>query len=146
MEYNQRMIIRFLHNEGADIRNIIQILQTLLTQDAYALRTVQFWIGEVCCGRKYLHDENYVRRPPLDDLDMNILAILDKSPFESARSIVETLGVGLIKVLRRLHDSIGFKSFHLHWVPHVLTVGLREKRTEYAQVMLLFLHVAERDG
>jgi hypothetical protein len=49
-------------------------------------------------------------------------------------------------VLPHLHDSIGFKSFHLHWVPHLLTDDLRERRKEHARAMLLFLYVAERDG
>jgi hypothetical protein len=76
-------------------------------------------------------------------LMQKILAILDKSLFESARSIAETLYVGLAIVLRCLYDFIGFRSFHLHWVPHILTVGLREKRIEYAQVILFFLHTAD---
>jgi hypothetical protein len=31
-------------------------------------------------------------------------------------------------------------------VPYVLTVGLREKRMEYAQAMFPFLYAAEPDG
>jgi hypothetical protein len=49
-------------------------------------------------------------------------------------------------VLLYLHDSIGFKLFHLHWIPHLLTDDLREKWKEYARTMLPFLHAAERDG
>jgi hypothetical protein len=49
-------------------------------------------------------------------------------------------------VLRHLHDSIGFKSFHLHWVPHLLTDDLREKWKEHARAMLPFLYAAEHDG
>jgi hypothetical protein len=49
-------------------------------------------------------------------------------------------------VLLHLHNSIGFRSFHLHWVPHLLTHDLREKRNEYAKVILSFLHAAERDS
>jgi hypothetical protein len=48
--------------------------------------------------------------------------------------------------LLHLHDSIGFKSFHLHWVPHLLTYDLGEKRKGHAKAMLPFLHVAERDS
>jgi hypothetical protein len=73
------------------------------------------------------------------------MAILDKSPFESVRSIAETLGVFHSIVLLHLHDSIGFRSFHLHWVPHLLRHDLRETRKEYAKAILLFLHIAERD-
>jgi hypothetical protein len=124
LEYDQRVIIKFLHNEEADTHDIIQRFQTQFAQNAYAFRTVQFWIDEVCRGRQALHDENSMGRPPLDDLDAKILTISDKSLFESTRSIAETLYIGLTTVLRHLHDSIGFRSFHLHWMPHVLTVGL----------------------
>jgi hypothetical protein len=37
MEYNQRVIIRFLHNERADAHDIIQRLQAQFAQGAYAL-------------------------------------------------------------------------------------------------------------
>jgi hypothetical protein len=67
-------------------------------------------------ARRNLH-----RRPPLDDLDSKILEILEKSPFESSHSIAEILLVTLSIVLLHLHASIGFKSFHLCWVPHLLS-------------------------
>jgi hypothetical protein len=51
---------------------------------------------------------------PLDDLDAKIRSILDKSLFKSAHSIVEILRVARPTVLLYLHDSIGFRSFHLY--------------------------------
>jgi hypothetical protein len=48
-------------------------------------------------------------------------------------------------VLQHFHESIGFKSFHLHPVPHLLTAELREKRKEFAKAMFPFLSAAERD-
>jgi hypothetical protein len=74
------------------------------------------------------------------------LAVLDKSPFQSSRSIAEKLAVSHSIVLQHLQESIGFKSFHLHLVPHVLTLELREKRKEFARAMLPFVFAAERDG
>jgi hypothetical protein len=47
--------------------------------------------------------------------------------------------------LNHLHLSIDFKSFHLCWVPHLLTEDLRQNgRTMRA--MLLLLHAAQCDG
>jgi hypothetical protein len=60
-------------------------------------------------------------RHPLDDLDSKLLAILEKSPFESSDSISERLIIAQSTVLRHLHESIEFKSFHLCWVPHLLS-------------------------
>jgi hypothetical protein len=97
-------------------------------------------------GRQDLHDESRTGRPPLDDLDVKNLAIFQKSPFESARSIAESLSVGHATVLRHLHELLEFKSFHLRWVPHLLSDDLSQKRKESANVMLQFLHAAERDG
>jgi hypothetical protein len=93
-----------------------------------------------------MDDEIRSGRPPLDDLEEKILARLDKSPFESAHSISKKLLVAHPTVLLHSHDSIGFKSFHLHWVPHLLTDKSSEKRKEHARAMLPFLHVSECDG
>jgi hypothetical protein len=86
------------------------------------------------------------RTTPLDDLEMKILAILDKSPFEWTDSISERLLVACSIVWKHFHESIGFKSFHLHCVLHLLTDNLRAKQKEHARAMLLFLHAVERDG
>jgi hypothetical protein len=93
MEYDQKMITKFLLKEGADARNIAERLQAQFGENAYKLRTVQFRITEIWLGREDLHDEIYIGRLLLDDLDAKILAILDKSPFESADSISEALRV-----------------------------------------------------
>jgi hypothetical protein len=73
-------------------------------------------------ARQDLRDEIRSGRPPLDDLNSKFLAIVEKSPFESSDSITEGLLVRQSTVLLYLHESIGFKSFHFHWVPHLLSV------------------------
>jgi hypothetical protein len=138
MEYDQRVIIKFLWNHAADTSQIAARLQTQFTEYDCQFPTVQFWITEIRRGRQDLHDEIRSGRPPLDDLDGKILAILGKSLFESADSIFERLLVAYSTVLQYFHESFEFKSFHLHWVPHLLTGDLREKRKEYARAMLLF--------
>jgi hypothetical protein len=145
MEYDQRMIIRFFWNEGIDANQITAKFQTQFCEHAYKLRTVRFWIAEVRFGRQDLHDKICTGRPPLDDLNAKILSILDKSPFELACSIAERLRVDHATVLEHLHISIGFKLFHLRWVPHLLTDDLPQKRKEHASVMFPFLYAAQRD-
>jgi transposase len=91
MEFDQTMIIKFLWNDGADTRKIVARLQTQFTDHFYHLRTVRFWIAEIRRGRQDLHDEIRSGRPPLDDLDSKIVAILEKLPFESSHSMSERL-------------------------------------------------------
>jgi hypothetical protein len=50
MEYDQRVIIRFLSNEGIAADEIITRLQAQFAEHAHKLRTVRFWIGEVRFG------------------------------------------------------------------------------------------------
>jgi hypothetical protein len=57
MEYDQRVIIRFLSNEGISAHEITIILQAQFGEHSSKLRTVQFWVGEVRFGRQDLHDE-----------------------------------------------------------------------------------------
>jgi hypothetical protein len=65
-------------------------------------------------GCQDFHDQIRTGRLLLDDRDAKIVAILDKSLFESARSTAETLGFAHSTVLLHLDDSIGLKSFHVH--------------------------------
>jgi hypothetical protein len=81
MEYDQRMIIQFLWNEGIDANQITARLQAQFGEHAYKFRTVRFWIAEVRLGRQDFHDEIRTGISPLDDLDAKTFAILDKSPF-----------------------------------------------------------------
>jgi hypothetical protein len=146
MEYDQRVIIRFLSNERIAADETTTRLRAQFAEHAYKLRTVRFWIGEVRFGRQNLHDEIRTGRLPLDDVDANILAFLNKFPFESARSISERLRISHVTVLNYLYLSIVFKSFHLLWVRHLLTEDLRQKWKDDARAMLPLLHAAQRDG
>jgi hypothetical protein len=84
MEYDQRMIVKFLLNEGADARDIADRLQAQFGEHGYKLWTVQFWIAEVQLDCQDLHDEIRTGIPPLNDLDAKTLVILDKSRRENS--------------------------------------------------------------
>jgi hypothetical protein len=82
MEYDQRVIIKFLWNKGVDASQNAARLQKQFAEHAYQFQTIQFWITEIRRGRHDLNDEIRSRRPLLDDLDSKILAILNKSLFK----------------------------------------------------------------
>jgi hypothetical protein len=48
--YDQRVIVRFLSNDGIVADEIITRFQAQFGEHAYKLRTVRFWIGEVRFG------------------------------------------------------------------------------------------------
>jgi hypothetical protein len=114
MEYDKRVIIKFLSNKGVNAPEIADRLQAQFGEHGYKSRTSQFWIREVRPGRQDLYHQIHIGRRPLFDLDAKSLAIRDKSAFELARSIAETLRIADLIVLLSLHDSIGFGSLHLH--------------------------------
>jgi hypothetical protein len=126
----------------SDLRHSLLSMRTNL--ELFDSGLVRF--GSVRFGRQDLHEEIGTGRPPFDDVNAKILAILNKSPFESARSIAERLRASHATVLNHLHLSIGFKSFHLRWVPHLLTEDLCQKRKDDARAMLPLLHAVQRDG
>jgi hypothetical protein len=50
MEYDKRLIIKFLWKEAADARDIADRLHAQFSQHTYQFRTVQFWITEIRRG------------------------------------------------------------------------------------------------
>jgi hypothetical protein len=119
MDYDHRVIIKSLWNDAAEARQIGARLQEQFAEHSFEPRIVQFWIAEIRGVCQDLDNEICSERPRLDDRDSKILAILDKSLFESPHSIAERLAFVQSTVLRYLHESLGFKSFHLRWAPHL---------------------------
>jgi hypothetical protein len=71
--------------------------------------------------------------------------LLDENYFVSARSIAETLQVPDSTVLEHLYKDLGFQSFHLRWVLHLLTPELKEQRRTYATEITVLLLSAQKD-
>jgi hypothetical protein len=145
MEYEQRVIIKILFNEGADARQIAERLRAQFHEDACALPTVQFWITELRRGPEDLHDELRTGRLSGENLPTKIQELLDENPFESAPSTVEILQVAHSTVLKHLHEDLRFQSFHLRRVPHLLKSELREQRRADASEMIPILAAAAHD-
>jgi hypothetical protein len=101
---------------------------------------------EIQRGREDLHDEHRSKRQALDHIDAKIMFMLEKTPFESARSIVHALNVDHATVLHHLGQKLGLKSYCLRWAPHLLTDELRANRKNFVGLMIPYLEAARTDG
>jgi hypothetical protein len=115
MDFEQRVIIRFLFKEGVDAHDIRTRLLVQFGDEAYSLQSVQRWCQYVRQGRELMHHEPQSRRPPVDLFDSQILLNLKKYPFHSAYSLAEILKMSHTMILKHLHDALGMKHFHLRW-------------------------------
>jgi Mn-dependent DtxR family transcriptional regulator len=111
MESDQRVIIRFLCKERVSPEDILTRLEAQFGDPTSCPRSARGWCQYARQGREDLHDEVRSGRPPIDFLEIRILALLDEQHFQSAYSIAEALGVSYSTVLSHLRESLGTKVF-----------------------------------
>jgi hypothetical protein len=117
-EYDQKVIIRFLCKERVSPQDIHARLEAQFGDATYSERSVRLWSQYVRQGREDLHNEARSGGPPIDFLDIRILALPDERPFHLAYSIAESLYVSHSTILSHLRKSLRLKRFHLRWIPH----------------------------
>jgi hypothetical protein len=74
------------------------------------------------------------------------LSLPRKHTFSSVRTIAESLAIPVSRFYSHLVEKISLKIFLLCWVPHALTSGLRQKRIELSNQLLLVLESQQRVG
>jgi hypothetical protein len=79
MESDQRVTIKFLFNKRCDADQIVERLEAQLHEDAYSLRGVQFWIGQVKRWPEDLHDAQRFRRRSIESLTAQIKVLFDEN-------------------------------------------------------------------
>jgi hypothetical protein len=104
-EYNQRVIIKFLHDDRLNTDQITDELRPQCREDLLSLRGVQFWIAEVRRSREDFDDDHRPGRPFAEDLTPKIRELSDENPFESTRAIGETFRILHSNALRSLHQD-----------------------------------------
>jgi hypothetical protein len=100
MDFEQRVIIRFLSKEDVDATDIRTKLLAQFGDEAYSLRSVQRWCQDVRQGRELIQDEPGSGRPPVGFLEIEILSNLEKCPFHSAYSLADILKVSRAAILK----------------------------------------------
>jgi hypothetical protein len=97
----QRVIILFPHKESVQLAEIHQKLAAQPCKDRYSKQSIKRWSAQSVGGRKDIEDsdDDYRSgRPPIDYLDITILACLESEPFQSAYSLVEMIYHSLVLV------------------------------------------------
>jgi hypothetical protein len=136
MDYEQRVIMRFLYKEGVFPAEIHTRVKAQFGEDGYSLHIIQCWCQLVRQGMEDLHDGERLGRPTLDLIDSKIISLLEREPLHSAYSLAAAISVSHSTILRYLQDSLAMKNFLFRRVPHRLTEDLRQKRFSACMEML----------
>jgi hypothetical protein len=144
MEYDQRIIVRFLHKDGVQSDQIRTRLKAQFEDDTYSLRSVQLWCQYVRQGREDLRDEERSGKPSLEFIDSKIIACHNSDPFHPAYSIAEAIGISHSTVLNHLRDSLGMKNFHFRCIPQSLIDDLRQRRVAVCNELLPMLEAQNK--
>jgi transcriptional antiterminator len=103
----QRVIIKFLSNEGADAIEIDHRLLRAFQGDAYTFSSVYEWIQAFKTGPRIGWDEYRAGRTGLDHVDSRILSVFQESELQSVRSLAQELNVSFNMIHSRLTDVLG---------------------------------------
>jgi hypothetical protein len=96
-------------------------------------------------SREDFQDQPCSGRPPSIDLTCRIQEVLDRNPFESARSIAEILHAHTLLCRNTCKKTLGFGA-SIYVGPHILTQELKKQRRRYACEMIPALEAAAKDG
>jgi hypothetical protein len=144
MDLAQRHIIKSLRIKGLRLGEIAKEFSSAYGVDAYTPPSAKYWLHQIKRGRTDLRTPHAHGRPPVDDIDAEILSLLRKYPFSSVRAIADSLEIPASIIY--LVEKIGLKIFLLRWVPHALTSELRQKSVELSSQLLQVLESRQRVG
>jgi hypothetical protein len=84
-----------------------------LAQDACTPLSIQYWPHQISLVTTDRRTQHAGGRPPLDDIDTEILSLLRKYSFSSVRTIAKSLGIPVSTLYFHLAKKIGLKLFLL---------------------------------
>jgi hypothetical protein len=123
---------------------IVAELAAVYHEDAFDENRVKYWLSEIKLHRSDLSDRLSSGRPPLEDIDVLILQVLEAEPWSSVRTIAEFLKIPPSRVYLHPITSLNMKTQYFKWVPHFLDNDLRAKRLEGVRQFLDVLQAEER--
>lgn len=123
---DQRANIYLLYKLEKSNEEIYESLKQVYGDQAYSLKTVEYWTKQFKLGRKSINDEPRSGRPADPRIRIQIEAQINEDPYISAHQIARNTGIPYSTVL------------------HILTPEIMEKRVIQAKVILNALQTANR--
>ena len=141
----QRYFIKCLYLSGETPHQIIEKIAEWFGEEAMHRTQVYFWIGELKRGRQDLSDAPRSGRPKKDEIDIEIKSILDLHPYATIRMIASIVSCSTSTVLNHLY-TMGYKNYHLRWVPHKLNANQKIQRLNMSKDLLQILGKSKENG
>ena len=141
----QRYFIKCLYLSGESPQQIIQKISDWFGDDALHRTQVYFWIVELKRGRQDLSDAPRSGRPRKDAIDLEINTILNLHPYATVRMIASIVSCSTSTTLNHLY-AMGYKNYHLRWVPHNLNETQKLKRLNMSKELVQILEKSKENG
>jgi hypothetical protein len=127
MEIEQIYVVSYLHRKGMKRSAMVAEPAAVYHEDIIDENKGKYLLHEIKLHRFDLSDRPSAGRPPLEDIDIRILQVLEAEPWSSVRTIAELLKIYPSTVHLHLTTSLNMKSRHFKCVPHFLNDDLRAK-------------------
>lgn len=142
----QRIIIKFLTNEGVKPSEIFVRLTTQFGDKTLSRSQVYDWVNKFKGGRETVENESHNRRPRTSLTNENICAVrelLENDRRLTIDEIASEVGISHGSVHSIVTEHLGFRKICARWVPRLLTLDQKQTRRDICQRLLNRL---EREG
>lgn len=135
----QRIIIKFLTNEGVKPSEILTRLKAQFGDSTLSQNRVYTWAREFKGGRERVENESHDRRPRTsltDDNTRTVRELIERDRRLTVEEISSEVGISYGSVQSIITDQLGFRKISARWVPRLLTGNQKQVRSEIAERLL----------
>lgn len=135
----QRIIIKFLTNEGVRPAEILRRLQAQFTETCLSQAQVYDWHKKFSEGRVEVENKPHARRPRTSVTVDNIEAVRNILEDDRRLTIIEIadfVGISFGSAQSIITVELGFRKVSARWVPRLLTDQQKQYRMEICQRLL----------
>lgn len=142
----QRIIIKFLTNEGVKPAEIRDRLRAQFGENALSWPRVKAWCAEFKKGREKVENMSHPRRPRSSITPGNIAVVRELIERDRRCTVAELskeTGIGVASVHAIIRDHLHIRKIAARWVPRLLT---QEKKMHELKFVRHFLPVFKMKG